>query len=249
MEKVRQIETLVLPAKRSGGNDVDREFLSRDLRARRSILSGLYSLEKSLSAPAGKDSKSSVLSLLRSALTEFNAASQYDVDNPVVELLLAHTYYNLLALGEAMDVSHRHFLHLQRAYELRSKSDFEATSWPAEIEGYYALLVEKDIVRAVRVFEDVAAKPGRETEMAALRAHWMLAGLYLGDWDSRVFAPGIVNPEMARGHVLAILAQWPQLAEAEFYRQCLKQNQSASGEVIVPLTASIAPAKANAFSK
>jgi hypothetical protein len=244
MEKIRT-ETQVPAAKRPAEGTQD--FLSQDLRARRSILSGLYSLEKSLSATS--DNSKGALALLRSALTEFKAASQYDSDNPVVELLLAQTYFNLLALGETMDETHRHFLHLQRAYELRSKPDFAATSWPAEIEGYYALFVEKDIDRAVKVFEEVAAKPGRETEMGALRAHWMLAGLYLGDWDSRVFAPNVVSADKAREHVLAILAQWPQMAEAEFYRQCMKQNRSTNGEVLVPLTASISAVKSNPFSK
>lgn len=249
LQKAGQVEPGALPAQSSAGTKADQDFLSRDLRARRSILSGLYALEKSLSAGGSNESKANALSLLRTSLTELKAASQFEADNPIVELLLAETYYNLVSLGEATDESHRHFLHLQRAYDLRSQPEFAATSWPAEIEGYYALLVEKDIGRAVKVFEEVVAKPGRETGMSALRAHWMLAGLYLGDWDSRVFAPAIVDPEKARGHVLAILAQWPQLAEAEFYRQCLKQSRSGNGEVMVPLTASISAVKSSQLGK
>jgi hypothetical protein len=39
------------------------------------------------------------------------------------------------------------------------------------------------------------------------------------------------------------------MAEAEFYRQCMKQNRSTNGEVLVPLTASISAVKSNPFSK
>jgi hypothetical protein len=254
LEKASRTDPRVRPAQPIAEGKAKVDFLARDMRASRSILSGMYSLEKSLSTggmvlDSSYDKRSNALSLLRSALTDFKAAAEYEADNPVNELLLAQTCYNLVAIGEMTDESHRHFLHLQRAYELRLQPGFEATSWPAEIEGYHALLVEKDINRAVKVFEEIALKPGRETSMAALRAHWMLAGLYVGDWESRVFAPEIVDPVKSREHVLAILALWPQLAEADFYRQCLRQSRSGSGEMFVPLTASISATGSSQLSK
>lgn len=246
LERVGRDEPQIRAASSSSAGKGTADFLSRDLRARRAILSGMYALEKSLSTAAGPDSSreeaAAATSLLRSALTDLGTAANYDADNPVIEVLQAQVCYNLVAAGELADDTHRHFLHLQKAYDLRTQPGFEATSWPTEIEAYYALLVEKDISRAIQGFETIANTQGRQGSMNALRARWMLAGLYFGDWDSRIFAPSIVDPEKARTHVLAILAQWPQTSEAEFYRQCLRQSGSSNGETMVPLTASLSAA-------
>jgi hypothetical protein len=217
------------------------DVLARDTRARRAILSALYALEKSLAAgtpvSAGDPSadQATAGSLLKTAQAELESATAYEADNPVVELLLSQVFYNLSQLGGTGDEAHQQHLHLQRAYDLRSRPEFEKSSWKNEIEACHALLIEKDASKAVAAFNALANETGRETSLSSLRARWMLAGIYFGDWGTRVFAPKLVDPQKAREQVLAILVRWPQLPEADYYRRCL---QAARGsETRIPLVA------------
>jgi hypothetical protein len=220
------------------------DYLARDTRARRAMLSALYALEKSLAAEtprsSGSDSsgQADAATLLKSAQSEVQAASDLEADNPAVELLLALVHYNLSQLDESGSDQRQHFEHLQRAYDLRDKAEFAGSAWKQEIEAYHALLMNKDVPTAINAFMAIATEPGRESTNSALRARWMLAGIYLGDWNSRVYSPDIVDVTKAREQVVTILARWPHLPEAEFYQRCMKD--SSNGEVRVPLIATTA---------
>lgn len=220
------------------------EYLARDTRARRAMLSAMYAIEKSLAAETPRSAGSAAsgqvdaATLLKTAQSELQAAAALETDNPVVELLLSLVYYNLSQMDDSGDEYHQQFVHLQRAYDLRDKPEFENSVFRREIEAYHALLIDKDIPKAVTAFTAIASDKARESSNSALRARWMLAGMYFGDWGSRVYSPEIVDLKKAREQVVTILARWPQLPEADFYRRCLQGSRN--GEAQIPLVASTA---------
>src|SRR5690606_32943839 len=82
----------------------------------------------------------------------------------------------------------------------------------------------RDITTAIAHFRRLAGLAGNEATAdtrAALRAHWMLAGIHLGDWGAISWGWDHVDPQQAREHILTILACWPDSPEAAFYRDCI----------------------------
>ncbi len=57
----------------------------------------------------------------------------------------------------------------------------------------------------------------------ALRAHWMLAGIYSGDWG----AEELKDVHKARDHLRIILAHWPQSDEAKYITSKLRWDSQA----------------------
>ena len=63
----------------------------------------------------------------------------------------------------------------------------------------------------------------------ALRAHWMLAGIYSGDWGVAKDEKGkqVIDPAKARTHLIQILAHWNESSEAEFIRRNLRSDEES----------------------
>ena len=53
-----------------------------------------------------------------------------------------------------------------------------------------------------------------------LRGHWMLAGIYAGDWGNA--GQPIVDVEKSRRHLTEILANWPDSPEAKLLKEWLR---------------------------
>jgi hypothetical protein len=94
-----------------------------------------------------------------------------------------------------------------------------------EIEGDYQLYVAQEPVAAVAKYRALLAS-APELSRTALRANWLLAGLFLGDWGinpARLYSgDGLSMKECqdhARQHILAILASWSDSPEATFYKR------------------------------
>jgi hypothetical protein len=117
-----------------------------------------------------------------------------------------------------------------------------------EINAQYALLVTRDITTAIGHFRRLAGigvggdpsgsgngagGPDAVDARFDLRAHWMLAGIHLGDWDAISWGWDHVDPAQAREHILAILAFWPHSPEAAFYRECLEHSLPDSLDIPV----------------
>ena len=210
--------------------------VARDLRAQRSLLAGLEWLELAmgyLKPDVERESNPVQADLtegyLRNAILEFETTLAREADNPLAHLLISCSYYNINGLAGTEDDQVKFQSHLAEAYRHRSvaliptlKKPKQYLSPPAreEVEAYYALFHQKPEV-AVDLFEKISQTGDSIRGHFALRAHWMLAGLYLGDWDTGAIAPTVVSAEKARNHILHVLAFWNGSSEAKFYRDCI----------------------------
>jgi hypothetical protein len=205
--------------------------VSKDLRAKRQILAGLELVERSLGALAGSagDESDAVAARLEEAAERLDSALSYEANNPFAQLLLANCYHNLARYRDEEKNRARFEEMLRAAYENRDRAPHPSIR--TEIEGDYALLVERDFAKAIECYGALARGSDEGSARFALRAHWMLAGIYLGDWGVNEYEAnlageelrdkGIVDLEKGRYHILEILANWDGTPEAKFYRHHL----------------------------
>ncbi|MCG8653401.1 MAG: VWA domain-containing protein [Pirellulales bacterium] len=109
---------------------------------------------------------------------------------------------------------------LQRAINLREA--IKNPSLLTEIEADYQLLVRKDIPAAIKKYEQLTDP--QQPPQSQLRGHWMLSGIYAGDWGSA--GQAVVDPEKARLHVMQIMANWPESPQATLLKRWLKYDES-----------------------
>lgn len=201
--------------------------LSTNLEAQRFILQGLELLEQSLSEvrPGRETEPGNEINRAEQTLTEavmlLQEAARIEPENPYTQVLLASCHYNLENYKQAGDHAIEHAQHMLLAYEGRDWDGFVQPFFKKEIEALYALLVKKDTELAIQLYSDLAETARDRRGHFALRAHWMLAGIYLGDWDVE---PRHTDVKKAREHILQILAFWPESPEATFYNKCRQQD-------------------------
>jgi hypothetical protein len=220
--------------------------LAKDHRAQSAILAGLDELERSLAwvqpgtAAGGADPAQQHLS---AAIAHLEQALAFENDSPYAHLLLADCYHNLSRTAAA-DLDPRFAEHLQRAHALAEMLLGEDDPVRLEIQAQHALLVTRDVATAIGHFRRLAGITGGEGGKDGagrepvdprfdLRAHWMLAGIHLGDWDAISWGWDHVDPTQAREHILAILAFWPHSPEAAFYRECIDNSVPDSLDIPV----------------
>jgi hypothetical protein len=201
--------------------------LAEDPAVAAHLRAGLEGLEQALAYPVG--SPEGVL-LLAQAERHLSAAIESDARNPLAHLLLGNCFYNqaqaLLREGRAEDAhaNMRRFASaLRRAYLERERTTHEGMK--AELVADYTLLIRRDFEAAIRSYEALLEAPDTATH-SALRAHWMLAGIYSGDWET---PEPFINAERARAHVVQILARWEDSSEASLLREALRWNEESGG--------------------
>jgi hypothetical protein len=201
--------------------------LSNNTRASREILAGLGSLEKALAYQQGSPE---ALPFLEQATLRFGAAAQLDADNPLVHAWLASVYFNLGSESASPEMAEKYKAALEKAYQFRATAT--DPSFPTLIEAQYALIIEKDGVKAAGLYESLLMEPATKPLDITLKTHWMLAGIYAGDWGVNA---SVVSPEKARDHVIAILAQWPDSSEALYFTRALRwDKEDGSQHPFVP---------------
>ena len=198
------------------------------------LLAGYEFLEQ---ATAWRGGEAAGTDLLRRAEEALVAAvgPQGDPQNGFGHLLLANCYFNqamgLTQSGNDADAGERLRLFrgaMNQAYQFRSRAANESTR--TEIEADFALFIKNDARSAIERYQALSGDRPAETEPlapaiqshTALRAHWMLAGIYAGDWH---VAPELIDASKSRAHLLQILANWPDSSEAQFIRVSLRWNQ------------------------
>ena len=92
----------------------------------------------------------------------------------------------------------------------------------SELLADYNLLYRKDYEEAAKHYEQLARSMDSTGLHTMLRAHWMLAGIYSGDWGAGV---QIVNADRARVHLVQILAHWEDSREAQYVKNNLRWNE------------------------
>lgn len=192
----------------------------------REILAALEALEQALGRIVGDPASSA---LLTTATLAAETALKDEPRNGVAHWLLANIHFNLaqqaFAAGEQEEAeSHMQSMarSLGRAY--RYRDTIASSSLSKEIASDYVLLVDRDIPLAIKRYETLASDRGISSGVRR-RAHWMLTGIYAGDW---AVAAEHVDPAKARDHAIAILANWEKSPEAELLRTWLRWDPKSN---------------------
>ena len=194
--------------------------------ARTHFLIGFEFLEKALAYPVGSPAGAG---LLRQARRELELAQQEDQQNPLVALLLANVAFNegqALQHAGQQDAAQVHWERssrwLKSAFARRNQARFSYLR--QEIEADYALLIKKDFAGAARIYETLAETRTDNPLHTTLRAHWMLAGIYSGDWGvaHAPVAAMLIDSAQVRHHLTQILAHFEESGEADFIRRQLR---------------------------
>ncbi|MCA9199990.1 MAG: VWA domain-containing protein [Planctomycetales bacterium] len=162
--------------------------------------------------------------LLRKAKRQLDRFLEMEDDNALAHYLLANYHYNqalaanLQGQKDVATESMKEFVRaLRKAYGLRNRDIHD--NLETEIEGMYELLVRKDVPAAIKVFQSLTEVTEDTNLHFARRAHWMLAGIYAGDWGvSTEFS----DPQQLRSHLIHILGFFESSPEADFIRQSLR---------------------------
>ena len=187
--------------------------LSTNAKAQQHLEEAIVPLENSLAATGTDEGE-----LLDKARELVAKALDLDPGNPFGHLLLAHYHFNRWHLDAVPSSLDQYQTHLKLAYRSR---DRRALNDPVriEIEAEYALMGDRDVPLALERYRELTDRTSDDHGGHTLRAHWMLAGIHMGDWEVASIAPEYVNPDKARRHILEILAFWPHSAEATYYLQ------------------------------
>lgn len=202
------------------------------------IVSGIAHLEASLKfvkSPnaTGETEANPAEKHLRDALLELDTALQQEPKNALAHLLISNCYYNLARYDDTTDEVKAFMQHLMLAYQHRRDSQAVSDLIGLEIEAEYALLVKKDIAEAIEKYQKLADTYGTHATKGAFaqRAHWMLAGIYLGDWGVRDHAADRISLVAAREHIIHMLADWPDSEASTFYRNCQQGGPESQAEI------------------
>jgi len=199
--------------------------ISSRAEVRDRCLVALAAMEEALEFPAG-DRRA--VEPLQVAQRELEAALEAEPLNPRALLWLANCYFNqaqlLLQFGDSAEANRKLEQAeecLKRAFRLRLEVRDEDLR--QEILGDYALLVQRDAATAADHYKRLVDSPSARLK-SALRGHWMLAGIYSGEWGA---AAELTQPATARQHLIQILAHWEESQEAKFVRHALRWADDA----------------------
>lgn len=197
---------------------------------RSELLAGLETLEHALAFPAGDPAGLDLLAKAESHLAKAGGPSG-DPANPLGQMLLGSCLFNraqsLLNAGQAEQAaahSRRCLQAVNNAYRFRNNSEYDFLK--TEIEADYDLLVKKDFAAAIQRYEQLAQGDPQTPLTSALRANWMLAGIYSGDWGTPA---EFTDQAKSRQRLIRILALWPESREAEFIRRNLRWDETKGG--------------------
>jgi tetratricopeptide (TPR) repeat protein len=190
----------------------------------RERLLGAYEALEQATSYSMEDPKSK--ELLESVETTLNAFLANNRDHAFAQVLLSSCLYNqataLETIGQ-LDEARAKFQQakstITAAFAARAKLLDPLTR--LEVEGDYQLLVKQDYPAAIEAYLKITEFSVDSPVRPALRAHWMLAGIFSGDWQiaKSDSAAAIMDPEKARMHLVQILANWPESSEAEMVRR------------------------------
>jgi hypothetical protein len=199
------------------------------VQGRTNLLSGFEELEKALAYAAGSAEAEPLLAQARKSLEQ---ARGEDQQNPLVYLLLANACFNqsqALAHENKVDDSGSSLRECTQALSLayRFRREAKYSYLRREIEADYSLLISKDVPAAIDAYEELCRVTPDTPLHTALRAHWMLAGIYSGDWgvarDEK--SKALIDAAKARQHLIQILAHWQDSNEAAFIRRNLRWDE------------------------
>jgi tetratricopeptide (TPR) repeat protein len=197
--------------------------------ARSSLLEGAEALEQALALPVDAPAAAELIAAARTAMAE---AVANDADNPLARFYLANALFNQARarqqagdLESARELMAEFAKQLREAYRLREKRQSDS-GLRTEIEGDYALLVRGNVAEAIKLYQRLAGASQGADGDALRHAHWMLAGIFAGDWgvDAQY-----IDKQQAKQALIQILARWPDSCEARFIRRALRWDDADGG--------------------
>jgi hypothetical protein len=188
-----------------------------------SLLAAMEALEQSLAFEAGSEES---VQLLETADRESKNAVQAESKNPVAHWLQANVAYNQAARlyrTSQIEAARKRAADVRRSLgeAIKFRKSLQNESLVIEIEADFHLhegRPEESVQRYLKLTE-----PNRP-QQSQLRGHWMLAGIYAGDWGNT--SKPIVNPDEARRHVIEILANWSESPEASLLKEWLRWDET-----------------------
>lgn len=200
---------------------------------RSQLFAAIEAIEQAIDYESGNPEGTKVL---MDAEEKLSAILQSKPKQPFVYSMLASCKFNLAkslqSVGEE-DAGKKKFDEcidaIKESYLLNKESNllkgnlFDPSQ--LEIAADYNLLVRKDYSAAVKFYEQITKHNQTSPIHHALRAHWMLAGIRSGDWETAEAAPNEVDPKAARNHLVVILVHWPESSEANSIKRNLRWNE------------------------
>jgi len=186
------------------------------------VLTAIGSLEQSLGQAIGSDESNRWLDRAEAAAKR---AIEQEPSNQMAHWVMANTAFNQAsALFRSGDTARAVNSMKECKSSLRlannRRTEIGSTSLKLEIEADYQLIGKRNTTDAIKLYEQMTA-----TSMppdTRRRGHWMLAGLYAGDW-------GVTNevaaPKQARAQVVTILTEWPDSPESDQLRHWLQWDE------------------------
>lgn len=188
----------------------------------KNLLTAMGALEQALGLPIGSDESDRMLAQAKAAAS---LAIQTEPANPMANWLLANVAFNQASsyfrAGEK-DQAKEAMKQCRSSLRLadQRKEEIKSSALQLEIEADYRLIARKDFDAAIEIYRQMIA-PGMPEETQA-RGHWMLSGLYAGDWGIDASS---VEPQRSREHVIALLSGWPERPESDLLRRWLQWDE------------------------
>ena len=200
------------------------EPLANDVDTSSELLAAMEALQQSLALTVGDDDSAA---LLEQARLSGESAINAEPRNSLGHWLLANVAFNQAAAAYKQgdsETARQQMLKMKSSLRraIRERREIESASLIAEIEADSELLVNADYKAAIEQYQNLLAP---EQPLASqLRGHWMLAGIYAGDWGVE---KEFVDTKKTREHILQILANWPESPEAALLKRWLQWDEEA----------------------
>ena len=188
------------------------------------LMTAIESLDQALAYEAGDDESNA---LLAKADTASRNALTAEPRNALAHWLQSNVAYNL-ALREfrkgnpAEAEKHLAAMKKSLAEAVENRETIPVPSLVTEIEADYYLMVRREPEKAAERYLQMTKTD--QPLQSQLRGHWMLAGIYGGDWG--MAQNPIVDAEKSRFHLVEILANWPESPEAKLLKEWLRWDET-----------------------
>lgn len=198
--------------------------LANDTPTTQAVLTAIGSLEQALGESIGSDQ--STLWLERAEAAAKRAIAQ-EPSNGLANWVLSNVLFNQASAlfrdgikDRAKAAMKESKSALRLAYNQRLKIGSDALA--LEVEADYHLLVRRDAVQAIKFYSAMTEK-GMPSDTRR-RGHWMLSGVYAGDWG---VDQNQINAVLARENSMAVMSTWPDSPEAVLLKQWLQWDDTA----------------------
>lgn len=189
------------------------------------LLTAMEALEQALAYEMGSDES---VQLLEAADRASKNARQAEPNNAIAHWLQSNVAFNqasrLYQQGKNEEAKSRmEQMRAALAKAVETRESVADQSLITEIEADYYLLVARNVQQAIQRYTAMTAL--NQPLQTQLRGHWMLSGIYAGDWGTS--GSGEEDLSKSRRHLMEVLANWPDSPEAQLLKQWTRWDETA----------------------